>query len=211
MFRQLIKLLIFKAWFPRCVGLFSNRIQVISGPFKGMRYLRSKRGNFFSPKILGTYEKELHGIIDEILQYAWAQVANIGAAEGYYAIGLPLKLHSHPKIIAYESDADGRGMIHTLARLNGITSVTVRGQCEAVDLSAELNCGGRKLVICDTEGYEVKLLDPELVQGLRTAYILVETHESAVPGVGELLRERFSASHEIFTVPSRQRGFQDFP
>ncbi len=75
---------------------------VLSGPFQGLRYLCSWDNSFFSQKILGTYEKELHGLIELICTEAYDLVVDVGAAEGFYACGLAYRM-PQARVIAYEA------------------------------------------------------------------------------------------------------------
>ena len=67
---------------------------VQSGPFAGMVLPdRACWGDGdLLPKLLGCYEAELHAIIEEILAATPDLVINIGATEGYYAIGMARRL-----------------------------------------------------------------------------------------------------------------------
>jgi len=53
------------------------------------------------------------------------------------------------------------------------------------------------LLLVDCEGGEVELLDPAQVPLLAGTMLLVELHEGLRPGVTELLRQRFAATHRI--------------
>jgi hypothetical protein len=45
-----------------------------------------------APKFLGTYERELYSVIERAIELAPRYVLNIGCAEGFYAVGLALRL-----------------------------------------------------------------------------------------------------------------------
>jgi hypothetical protein len=45
----------------------------------------------FIPKIIGSYECELHPAIEEIIVNNYAEVWDVGCAEGYYAVGSGFK------------------------------------------------------------------------------------------------------------------------
>lgn len=61
---------------------------ILSGPFKGLMYPRESVGSAWAPKLLGTYESELSPTIERIVSGGYRSVVDIGAAEGYYAVGL---------------------------------------------------------------------------------------------------------------------------
>jgi hypothetical protein len=46
-----------------------------------------------SPKFLGTYERELHRVIERAIWRRPKYVLNIGCAEGFYAVGLAIRLN----------------------------------------------------------------------------------------------------------------------
>ena len=55
------------------------------------------------PKLIGSYEEEVHPIIEEIIRRRYSIVVNIGCAEGYYAVGFALRI---PDAIVYAFDVD---------------------------------------------------------------------------------------------------------
>jgi hypothetical protein len=139
------------------------------------------------PKVLGIYESQLHPAIERAVAESPAVVANVGCAEGYYAVGIARRL---PDAIvhAYDLAATARRMTSDAARLNGVESrVRVHGRCRSFP-------DGTGLVLCDIEGAEDSLLDPA---ELRNATVIVETHEFASPGVTQRLENRFSPTHSV--------------
>ena len=65
---------------------------VHAGPFAGMRYVDRSVGSCFIPKLLGTYERELAPKIERICRRQPGLVVDVGAAEGYYAVGLAMRI-----------------------------------------------------------------------------------------------------------------------
>ncbi len=65
---------------------------VQGGPFAGMAYLHRSLDGPLPPRLLGCYEAELHGALERILGTRYDTVVDIGCAEGYYAVGLALKM-----------------------------------------------------------------------------------------------------------------------
>ena len=94
---------------------------VLSGPFEGMKY-----GSVISqcslhyPKLLGSYESELHPWIQQVRDCTYEIVVDVGAAEGYYAVGIA-RLMPATKVIAYELDPGAREQLKKLASLNGLS------------------------------------------------------------------------------------------
>lgn len=65
--------------------------RIFSGPFRGLFYVGESVGSSYFPKILGIYEKELHGILEANKLDSFDKIIVIGAGEGYYAVGLAKK------------------------------------------------------------------------------------------------------------------------
>jgi methylase of polypeptide subunit release factors len=110
-------------------------------------------GSALFPKLLGSYERELHPWIERICRGQYTEIIDVGCAEGYYAVGLARRL-PNVKVYAYDIDADARQLCKAMARLNGIADrVTVRGACDAEELLS-IPISGRGLIISDCGGYE---------------------------------------------------------
>ena len=186
-------------------------LRVASGPLKGMRYIETSRASVLEPKLLGIYERELHPVIDEISGKSFTRIIDIGAAEGYYAVGLALRV-PEALIWAFEKDESARLLLRMLAEKNDVASrVNVMGLCETRHLVDLIRNDGITLIVCDAEGGEATLLDPEVVPNLEFSHILVELHSKTVPGVEELLRRRFECTHRIQTIEQGTRSALDYP
>src|SRR3954447_22724993 len=171
--------------------------RVRQGPFASMRYVDNSIGSAYIPKLLGLYERELQHCIEAISLLAPELIINIGAGEGYYAVGLAI-CNSNSQIIAYELEPAGRCATAEMAELNNVAArVEIRGKCEPTNLIEDLAVSSRAVVVCDVEGYEAKLLDPQAIPALREATILVELHEFVIPGISAELRRRFAETHRI--------------
>jgi hypothetical protein len=205
------KLVFWKMCFPGRISLFPAGVRIVSGPFQGLRYSVQSQGSYHSCKILGTYEKELHSIINSIQAAEYDTLIDIGAAEGYYAIGLACT-SSIKNVIAFEAEQKGQALMTEIAKKNKLkTPIDVRGRCEMADLQLLLETSGLTIIICDVEGYEAGLLDPSLVAGLRRVSMLVEIHDSMRPGTGDLLKRRFQSTHSVASVCTAPRTWEDFP
>jgi hypothetical protein len=210
-----LKLLYWKLCFPSSITLFPPKLTVVSGPFRGMRYSLAAQGSYHSTKILGTYEKELHGVVDAIRKLSPSHIIDIGAAEGYYAVGFGRENQPHQRITCFELEEKGRSLLRLIADWNGVSHLEIHGRCGVDALDAVLclpDCiNHKKVVICDVEGYESVLLNPERVSGLRFCSVLVETHDHLVAGVSDLLVARFAKSHAVMQIPTAIRQWKDFP
>lgn len=185
---------------------------VQSGPFKGLKYINQASGSVFPPKLLGIYELELQPIIQSVLNNPPQLFVDIGSAEGYYAVGMARELPAETEIIAYEMDARARRSLQQLAEKNNLAQrIQLKEKCEPRDLSSALRGCEKAFILCDVEGYEKQLLDPETVPELATAQILVELHDFLEPGVSDLIRHRFEATHTIEIITEKQRSLEHYP
>jgi len=65
-----------------------NGGRVLGGPFAGMAYVEDATEGALAPRLIGTYEDELHPYLAEALAADPEVILDIGCAEGYYAAGL---------------------------------------------------------------------------------------------------------------------------
>ncbi|MDB5704973.1 MAG: hypothetical protein JWN66_2089 [Sphingomonas bacterium] len=185
--------------------------KVIAGPFKGMSYIDRSVGSAYVPKLLGIYERELAAVVEEIVAAKPSLIVDVGAAEGYYAVGLACRL-PETKMIAFEMEAGGRAAVAEMAAANGVADrVTVLATCEPEGLNAALDGQKGAVVIMDVEGYEDVLLDPTRIPALATTAFLVELHEFAVPGIAEKIARRFEKTHNLELIWAEGRSRADFP
>ena len=185
--------------------------RVLAGPFSGLRYVPEAVGSVHAPKLLGTYEQELHIQVEVLIARNPDVVVNIGAGEGYYAVGLARRL-PHARIVAFEADAHGRELVGRVATLNGVDArVEVCGLCTVADLTAALHGATKPIIVIDAEGAEDLLLDPAKVPKLVRTAILVEVHDFILPEIGDLLLRRFAATHRHIEIWSRPRTAHDLP
>ena len=183
--------------------------RVLAGPFLGMHYGNDVSGSAYVAKLVGSYEEELADIIEEMIQHKYDVVIDIGAAEGYYAVGFALRL-PRAMIYAFDTDSEAQFFCRSLALLNGVSSrVDIRGFCDHGMLN-DL-CGPSSVIICDCEGFEVELLNPLIVENLKSVDILVELHEFIAPGIGDEIRSRFANSHDIVLVETSERDPRNYP
>ena len=171
---------------------------VLSGPFKGMKYPVPASEGSRSARLIGAYEASLAPVIAEIAAKRYKLVVDVGSAEGYYAVGLALRLPL-ARVLARDENSKAQALCRSLAEVNGVADrVEIGGRMEHADFDL---CKGKKsLVICDIEGAEAELLDPVLAPGLLKADILVEAHDCIRPGLSALIAGRFRATHEVRVI-----------
>ena len=179
------------------------------GPFAGMRCINDWSGSAVLPRLIGSYEAELHDTIQELARRGYERVVNIGCGEGYYAVGLA-RLLPGTHVFALDSEPVARGLCHSLAELNEVAErVTVMGQCTPPMLQALAQPG--TLVFCDCEGAELELLDPVAVPVLAHCDIVVEMHDFLRPDTSATLDRRFRSTHSTRIIPQSSRDLQAYP
>jgi len=173
-------------------------LTVQAGPFQGMQFVAQSAEGCHVPKLLGCYEAELHAHLLAAAGRGYGAVINIGAAEGYYAVGLA-RLMPDICVYAHDTNAAAHPVCRDLAERNGVAGrVIVGGVFRGEDF--ERFAGQRALVVCDIEGGETALLDPERYPALRAMDLIVELHDSPAARPSVVIPERFGATHDVTMV-----------
>ncbi|WP_442506633.1 hypothetical protein SH528x_005488 [Novipirellula sp. SH528] len=181
----------------RLISKFTKHygVTVLQGPFAGMRYLEHSFGSALLPKLMGIYELELREVIEEVCNNDYQVIVDIGCAEGYYAVGMALRC-PHASVFGFDIDPKARELCSQLSTLNSVQDrLEVRGEFSGstlLDLPP-----GKCLIICDCEGTEDEILDPNTSSRFEDADLLVEVHNNEVPGMTMELVRRFSSTHRI--------------
>lgn len=179
--------------------LFKTRT-VLNGPFKGMHYpVMQSAGSSLSPKLLGTYEMELHQLLNEFCKNDYSDIIDIGCAEGYYAVGMAMRI-PNAKVHAFDTNPKARELCKKMAEVNGVANrVHVSGTCTASMLE-NFSLKGRGLVICDCEGFESQLFNRQNLQHLRNCDIIIETHDFIDLHISPNLKEMIAPTHSITSI-----------
>jgi hypothetical protein len=184
-----------------------SRDRVMSGPFMGMQL----QGQPAPPELLGSYECELFTVMRELAGRPFQTIVNVGARYGYYAIGLA-RLMPQVRVLAFEGEAEARGMLADAVAANGVIDrVAVGGFADTAVFNEALGEGTGVLVVCDIDGGEVALLDPSPVPALTRATILVECHGPAETPTERVMVMRFMPTHEIRRVAIEDRVLAHLP
>lgn len=185
-------------------------IRILDGPFEGTTYFNKIIWGAITPRWIGSYETELHDIVDEIIGNRYERILDVGAAEGYYAIGLARKC-PETQVLSFDVDPIARKRQLQLAGLNSIQNLHIGKYCSHATLREELK--GHCLLISDIEGYEYELLNPESAATLRDADILIEVHPWGSMSTSEVKTElvnRFRDSHDITEIAYELRKTSDW-
>ena len=180
---------------------------VLDGPFRGMRYPKDSLLSHNGVSILfGTYELELHQIVEEVASRSYDKIIDVGCAEGYYAVGFALR--NNAPIYAFDCEPRERRHCRKMALINHVSDlVHVKSWCSRRTLKSL--AAGRCLIVCDCEGYEVHLFSEDVVKVLQSCDLIIELHE--VPGVDTraTLLDRFKNTHDarLISFDRERKGY----
>lgn len=191
--------------------LVHNRGPTVSGgPCQGLTFIPRTFERHLAPKLLGTYEQELHPVWDRILQQPYEQIMDVGCAEGYYAVGLARHFYNTP-VHAFDTDWWARRTTRRMAEANDVDNVHVHGACSMAWFAEYLH--PHAFILSDCEGFEDELFNPvgAVAPRMATCDILIELHEGPAPGVTERLVNRFTDTHKHTLIPRHDRHLMDLP
>lgn len=172
--------------------------QVYQGPFTGMiikqRY--SWGDGDTASKLLGIYECELHPVIETELSVNHDLILNLGCAEGYYGLGMALRL---PSVLCalFDISETAINICRENANINNIHNVHFNKDCSPENIRSYLSKYSNPFVIMDIEGHERILLDYDVIPELSKCSVLIESHDCIIPGTTQLITERFKDTHEV--------------
>lgn len=196
----------------RIRDLLTNRDRIESGPFRGMIFPDLQARGYFgvTMMLVGSFEEELHPFFENLPLTEYSEVINIGAAEGYYAVGFAMRC-PNSKVYAFEYEEYVQSKSKVLATANEVIGkIEFKGWCDATSL-AQIPITKRGFVFCDCEGGEVDILDPSLAPNLLRCDILVELHDLLVPNVTPIILERFRSTHDITIIGATVRDSRRYP
>lgn len=171
---------------------------VMQGPLQGLDFLPQSAEGCHIAKLLGCYEQPLLPFIEAAIQARYPTILNIGCAEGYYAVGMARRM-PQTKVLAFDLNPKAQQVCAELAAKNGVADrVQVGALFQVSDFAAYP--GQRVLVLCDIEGAEKDLLNPQAAPALSGMDLIVESHECLMPGITQALIDRFKATHDITLV-----------
>jgi len=169
-------------------------------PFAGMTYTKEAAADrIIIPKLLGSFEQELHPIWDSALEpSSYETIIDIGCAEGYYSTGFAVR--SKAQVVAFDVEPRELSFARGMAKSNGVCDrMRFAGWCTGEKLEQEAR--GRTLILSDCEGYESTLFTREIAGRLNRSDLLIELHGAAqavLPGI-------LSESHEVKLIGTEPR------
>ena len=159
--------------------IFDNYSGVIAyGEFKGTQLQGASEWSGYrdtGTKILGLYEKQ---VVDWIALQPrrFDLFVDIGAADGFYAIGL-LKKNLVGSAITYEISMGDRAVCKSMSQLNSVTNqISIKDKAEKIDLIQVLSSNLHTLILVDIEGSEFDLIDAEVLETGKDKFFVIEIH-----------------------------------
>ncbi len=191
-----------------CEGIVSQ------GLFAGLKLNRETwwGKSDLGSQCLGIYEKEVLDFISECGPFD--VFLDIGAADGYYGIGV---LHSKmaQKSICFEIAEDGQRAIKENWSLNrNPGELNVFGEANSQSIAAiASSLTPKSLVLVDIEGHEFSLLTPQVISLLKRCTMIIEIHNWVIdfPEKYSNLLRNLSQHFEIHVLNPTDRSSQNIP
>ena len=150
------------------------------GLFTGMKF--SKKlwwgKSDLTSMYFGFYEQQILNILSNYKNSKYKYFIDIGAANGYYAVGVLFsKIFTFS--YAFEISKTGQSVIENLAKLNNVNdSIQIFGECNSISLfNLNKNILNQSFILIDIEGAEFDLLNESMLCFLCNSVILIELHE----------------------------------
>jgi len=174
---------------------------VAYGLFEGMQLSENVWwGKYDVPlKILGAYEAQVLKKMAEFAQHS-STFIDIGAADGYYAVGA-LKSGLFEQSICFEISEKGREALLENAKINGVSDkLTIFEEADQNSLASLSKQSTDGFVLCDIEGAEFSLFNHQVFKELRNMHLIIELHCMFFENGEHLKEELISAAEEFFVI-----------
>jgi len=168
--------------------------EVLTGPFKGIKYSKTKAAGDLLPQLLGTYESELIPFINSIKNNSYEKIINIGAGDGYYSIGFSF-IYPEAKVFAYEIDKEVYKFLIENVEFNKKNNQIICFNSEANENIKKIESTERVLVFSDCEGAEFQIFNRDVLSNLVNSDLIIEMHSNdfSKTSIEKNLRE----THEV--------------
>lgn len=191
-----------EAEFKKLVQTIADELTVQEGLFAGLRYPQAKaQGSALIPKLLGSYENELHPFFRELPLQQYQVVVDVGCAEGFYLIGLGRLIPDIP-LIGIDTDPEALRLVEKMAAVNQVKPERLQLQQQFCRENLGTTLPKRSLLICDCEGFEATVFSKDNLWLWRDSDLLIECHDFIIPNITEKLAGRLKTSHSVTIVKS---------
>ena len=199
--------------------IFESKIKkeliVKQGPFAGLKYPAAKSyGSVFFPKIMGVYEMQLQKYIMEFKKKKYDKIINIGAAEGYYAVGSAM-LFSDTKVFAIDKDKKALSFLAKMAKINGVQDYIKIYDGEVKKFFNEIDPKSKNLIISDCEGCEFDIFSNSSTEVFKNSDLIIEMHYKKKDLTIDFQRnefiKRFNDNHDVKIVKPIKNNVENYP
>ena len=194
--------------------LFDSKVAY--GPFKGLQLVRKSSWGLTdrASMLFGLYEQE---VLISLLNVPKTHktFVDLGAADGYYGIGVLVNKH-FDRSYCFEISKQGQAVIAKNADLNAVgNQLEIYGKAEQ-DFFKHLPADqlSKMVLLVDIEGGEFDLFNVKLFQALKGSIIFIELHEWMVnDGDNKLakLKSEASTNFNITEITTTSRDLSIFP
>lgn len=184
---------------------------VAYGPFTGLRLSANAWWGDAdrAGMLLGIYEQEILQALSGLPE-RYTNFIDVGAADGYYAVGV-LVGGLFERVCCYETSETGRRIIRENSTRNDIwDQLTIRGHAGREFLQDfdpdEL---ARSVLLVDIEGAEFDLFDADTLERLQHSIIFIELHPHRVEAGQKKADALKMLARRYFRVTELQTGARD--
>lgn len=190
--------------------LSKNLVQ--SGAYKNMKIGDIAWSEYdYCPKIIGVYENEVQ---NELLKTNCKYIVNLGAGEGYHAIGQILS-GTKEQAICFELSKTSRKFLNTNSKINNIENkikIFEKASNNYLDYLREKisDIDFKECVfLIDIEGDEFNIINNKNLETLKESKLIIEFHEKDKSLNEENLRfiEMLKQFYDLNFLTTRERDF----
>jgi 16S rRNA G966 N2-methylase RsmD len=190
--------------------LSKNLVQ--SGAYKNMKIGDIAWSEYdYCPKIIGVYENEVQ---NELLKTNCKYIVNLGAGEGYHAIGQILS-GTKEQAICFELSKTSRKFLNTNSKINNIENkikIFEKANNNYLDYLQEKisDIDFKECVfLIDIEGEEFNIINNKNLETLKESKLIIEFHEKDKSLNEENLRfiEMLKQFYDLNFLTTRERDF----
>ncbi|QIL40679.1 hypothetical protein G7074_16245 [Pedobacter sp. HDW13] len=168
--------------------------QIYYGPFSGLKIPEILFDQLTVSEVLGLYESCLFETWDRVVKKNIDNMMVIGGHTGYYSAALSYLLQLKNNHV-FETDTPLHHFITSWFSINKLTPPKLYGS--ATEDIFENWQEKIDLIICDCEGEEINLLNPDRFPWQKESNIVVEAHPFYKHRVLSEIIARFKKTHEI--------------
>jgi hypothetical protein len=172
------------------------------GPFKGLKFSEESAWGHSdrARMLLGLYEQEVLTSL-QTLPRKYRYFINIGAADGYYGIGV-LVSNLFEKSWFYEVSQDAQKKIQKNCELNIVSHrVVLRGEaCSKFEKDFSEDDAAASVLFVDIEGGEFELFRSEVFKKFKKSVIFIELHNFFFPDGKERLNRLRNDAEKYFKI-----------